>query len=514
MKLTELMLEAREDFLLQQYGDKLAAAAKRERKQLDGAAVMQQLRSADPTRNGKYLQWIIGQYIGKMFRLEDAPRVREQLAQFAELARRKRLDQSDLNKYTYRTLVDALDAAVDGGGESKVMDIDTTGCHVMYNGPLGLLAVPQDEQAAIRLGKGTSWCTARDDSNNMYDNYADTGSLFVWIGSSKEKYQFYVKGVFFDRVEKTAGDHYLLDDESPYSFVYIVDSIASGEEEGASDSIQFMNRKDQPIPVDTMKKLRQHPALSKLFAYYDKAVMQIVDDSIADSYFERFGMSSPTKTNASARTIIKRVAMNIHGGIDRPLSKQEMDVVNKDPIASIALAIITHNRTKASDKIAASIQTKEPDVLGLYLDTFDISADDLVTDDSKNVKQMSAKQAYAKIVRSGGKATQQELDAIKTDPMWAADWAIQYSKKPWPEAEPYILQNTGVATRYACKLKRKWPELEQELLKRGTAFSKAQYAATLLGGKWPEAERSMVGPDLEQYHQIVKMLTSDAAART
>ena len=57
MKLFELMLEAREDFLLQQYGDKLAAAAKRERKPMDGDAVMQQLRSAYPTSNSYRKVW-------------------------------------------------------------------------------------------------------------------------------------------------------------------------------------------------------------------------------------------------------------------------------------------------------------------------------------------------------------------------------------------------------------------------------------------------------------------------
>jgi len=505
MKLIELMLEAREDFLLQQYGDKLAAAAKRERKQMDGAAVMQQLRNADPTHNGKYLQWIIGQYIGKMFRLEDVPRVREQLTQFAELARRKRLDQSDLNKYTYRTLTDALDAAVDGG-EGKVMDIDTTGCHVMYNGPLGLLAVPQDEQAAINLGKGTSWCTARDGDDNMYDHYADTGSLFVWIGSAKEKYQFHIDGVYFDRIDKSDSYNIDLNKENPYSFVYIVTGIAVGDDENDDGNIQFMDRKDQPLSDSALVKLRQHPVLSKLFAYFDKAVGQLDNDAVASLYYGRFGMTPPDGTRpASARDLVKRVATSIYNGARHNLNADDKKTVANDPIAAIALSMVTRERTAESDKIALNLQSKEPHVVGQYLETFGLTIEDLAS--AMGVKsniRMTARQAYQKIQRNGGKATQQELDILKTDPDLASMWATIAFKKPWPDAEPYIIKNEVAAFRYAAHVKGKWPEFEQQLLDHGSTYHKARYAAKFFNGKWPEAERTLSPDELQLYNRTIQ----------
>jgi hypothetical protein len=77
---------------------------------------------------------------------------------------------------------------------------------VLYNGPLGQLAVPETEEASCELGRGTKWCTAAE-KNNMFDQYSDKGPLYVWRDKNGEKYQFHFETAqFMDAKDHTIDD--------------------------------------------------------------------------------------------------------------------------------------------------------------------------------------------------------------------------------------------------------------------------------------------------------------------
>lgn len=116
---------------------------------------------------------------------------------------------------------------------------------VLYNGPLGQLVIPLTREASCALGKPTSWCTARDDSSNMFDTYNKQGPLYVWIGKDGKRYQFHF------------------------------------------ESAQCMDSKDRPIDEKTINYFRlQHPVLSKLFAKGERGIIDAGDLEAINYYAE------------------------------------------------------------------------------------------------------------------------------------------------------------------------------------------------------------------------------------
>jgi hypothetical protein len=100
----------------------------------------------------------------------------------------------------------------------------------LYNGPLGLLAIPKTEKASCELGSGTRWCTASSE-NNMFQYYSKDDPLYIWRDKNGEKYQF----------------HW--------------------------ESMQFMDRRDRPISDEQITYFRtKHPVLKKLFAAKEKEI--------------------------------------------------------------------------------------------------------------------------------------------------------------------------------------------------------------------------------------------------
>jgi hypothetical protein len=111
---------------------------------------------------------------------------------------------------------------------------------VLYNGPLGLLAIPKTEKASCELGSGTRWCTASSE-NNMFQYYSKDEPLYIWRDKNGKKYQF----------------HW--------------------------ESMQFMDRQDRPISDEEITYFRtKHPVLKKLFAAKEKEIVK--DFDLAVSY--------------------------------------------------------------------------------------------------------------------------------------------------------------------------------------------------------------------------------------
>ena len=55
-----------------------------------------------------------------------------------------------------------------------------------------MIIVPHTEEASCYYGKGTQWCTAANNGNNMFEYYNDNGNLYININKlTHEKYQFH-----------------------------------------------------------------------------------------------------------------------------------------------------------------------------------------------------------------------------------------------------------------------------------------------------------------------------------
>lgn len=173
----------------------------------------------------------------RQFRLEDAPRVTELLTNFISVKNRLPLDQRDIGRFDFYKLDDLIDKTmnVELGKDAATSDGTfpvVPGSKVLYNGPLGQLAIPETEEASCELGRGTKWCTAAE-KNNMFDSYSQQGPLYVWRDKNGEKYQFHF------------------------------------------EATQFMDSKDHPIDAKTIAYFRtKHPVTSKLFAKRESEILK------------------------------------------------------------------------------------------------------------------------------------------------------------------------------------------------------------------------------------------------
>lgn len=176
------------------------------------SAVIAKAEEADPTPNKQYVVWIVRQYIKNNLKYEDIYKLEEDLAVFVKTkGQHRRLGiNSDINQYDWKTLADVAKKL----GSTDIADTDQADptqvkdAKVLYNGPLGMLSVPETEAASCELGRGTEWCTAATKSNNMFDRYNKQGPLYIWHDKKKKtKYQFHFEsGQFMDVHDQPVAD--------------------------------------------------------------------------------------------------------------------------------------------------------------------------------------------------------------------------------------------------------------------------------------------------------------------
>lgn len=220
-----VLLEYNRSITLKNWSDKLDGSSKREGQSVED--VLTHLEVMDPTKNKQYVQWLVRQFIGEKFRLEDGDRVKNVLKHFHSLKSRLPIDKRDINRMDLHQLEELIDSILDISLEdesslkgSREIPPDT---EVLYNGPLGLLVVPKTKEASCELGRGTKWCTASSRSDNPFDRYNEQGNLYIWIDKSGAKYQFHF------------------------------------------DTLQFTDAQDRLLTKDEMSDLRNNPVLRKLF---------------------------------------------------------------------------------------------------------------------------------------------------------------------------------------------------------------------------------------------------------
>ena len=239
MKISELLLEYRRDITQQKLAKELDQIASNERTTPEDVLV--NVESIDPTKNKQYVLWLVKQLAKKQFRLEDAPRVTELLNNFISVKNRLPLEQRDIGRFDFYRLDGLIDKTMNVELETGTATSNGTfpvvpDSKVLYNGPLGQLAIPETEEASCELGRGTKWCTAAE-KNNMFSEYSQYAPLYIWRDKSGEKYQFHFGGSSYD-------------------------------------GPQFMDARDRPIDEKTMEHFKvQHPVISKLFNRYEAELL-------------------------------------------------------------------------------------------------------------------------------------------------------------------------------------------------------------------------------------------------
>lgn len=196
--------------------------------------VLTAAEEADPTKNKQYVVWIVRQFTKNGMKYEDLYKLHDELDVFIKTkGQHKRLGiNSDINQYTWKNLTDttaklkSTELSDPDAEQSPVED-----SKVLYNGPLGMLVIPETQEASCELGRGTKWCTAAQ-NRNMFDYYNKEGPLYIWIDKKeKTKYQFHF------------------------------------------ESFQFMDAQDNPVDADQLNYFAfEHPVTKKLFASKKEAI--------------------------------------------------------------------------------------------------------------------------------------------------------------------------------------------------------------------------------------------------
>ena len=318
MKISELLLEYRRDVTQQKLAKELGAIADNENTTPED--VLEQVENMDPTKNKQFVLWLVKQLVKRQFRLEDAPRVTELLNSFISVKNRLPLEQRDIGRFDFYKLDDLIDKTMNVElGKDNATSNGTfpvvPNSKVLYNGPLGQLAIPETEEASCELGRGTKWCTAAE-SDNMFDVYSQKGPLYVWRDKTGEKYQFHF------------------------------------------EATQFMDSKDRPIDSDTLTYFRtRHPVLSKMFKRGEAKIISGGDPSAASSYADsviggRWPEAEPTiMTDAFA------AAGYAHSVLKGPWPEAER-VIAADAYAAVNYAIFSlQGRWPAAEKTIASNPT-------------------------------------------------------------------------------------------------------------------------------------------------------------
>ncbi len=248
MKLSQLLLEYKRDITLLKSGDKLSLAGSHDGGK-SSEEVLDVLERIDPTKNKQYVQWLVGQYVSKKFRLEDEHRVKTVLGQF--IAVKNKLEQKDINRYSFHELEAKMDEIHDVSLTDTSDEVNDAEVKVLYDGPLGKLAIPLTQEASCKLGSGTKWCTAARE-NNMFDHYNFDGPLYIWRGKNGKKYQFHFQ------------------------------------------SQQFMNDRDEQISRKELKYfMDENPVTSKMFSAGFTEMAKKMSYAEMIWYSIKFGESSP-----------------------------------------------------------------------------------------------------------------------------------------------------------------------------------------------------------------------------
>ena len=156
--------------------------------------------AADPTSDvekdkmGKYSKWLLNLYKRKSMQYEDLYKAEKYLETFEKYI--NRIENKDINKYRslgdlYNAIRGFIDSDEPTSRNDAIRQIKKDAQKV-FEDDTWLVVVPETMEAACYYGKNTQWCTAAEQSENMFDSYNRKGNLYININKkTNEKYQFH-----------------------------------------------------------------------------------------------------------------------------------------------------------------------------------------------------------------------------------------------------------------------------------------------------------------------------------
>jgi len=378
--------------------------------------VVSHAEEVDPSPNKQYVIWILRQFTKNRLKFEDMYKLRDDLELFFNTrAQHKRMGiNSDINKYDCRTLSDTTaklqSTELAEPEQDQFSPVENT--KVLYNGPLGLLAIPETEEASCELGSRTKWCTAATKSQNRFHQYNDQGPLYIWIDKkTKKKFQFHF------------------------------------------ETYQFMDELDYPIQPNLLRHFAfEHPLIKKLFASKKDILEKTFDDYVwymddkreyeedPDEYVDNYG--SPHEENVFLDEIDPTTVFVL---ADKDTVEKSMKHIKKNPALSFAYAKgIIKGAWPAGERSIAS---------DLWY----------AVDYAKEILQARWPAVEDKIAR-----------AAQSDNYYRADvYAKNVIKGRWSEAEKFGKYNPSFIVAYSEEiLNGRWPEAEQYLFNRSDYYGK------------------------------------------
>ena len=129
------------------------------------------------------------------FKLEDAEQIKTALTRFHSMKPQLHPNERDIGRYkTFYRFEDFVDSKMDPEAKAEIEDeiLNRKDVKVIYNGPMGTVAIPYSHEASCKLGSGTKWCTSGKDSY-FYYSYSRKADLIIYNEKpGNEKYQFHV----------------------------------------------------------------------------------------------------------------------------------------------------------------------------------------------------------------------------------------------------------------------------------------------------------------------------------
>lgn len=453
--------------------------------EVDLASVAVETMSAmDPSQNGKYLVWLTQRYCDGQFRIEDAKRVRAALEDYVSL--QPRLSRfgydPDLNRYALHdleTMIDAIKRPELGTMDGDVMGFPGAAefgadIHILYDGPLGTLAVPKTMEAATFLGRGTKWCTAyTDPDENMFDTYvshfSDLDQLYVFRDANGDKYQFHFETMqFMDARDKPLSPEKL----GEFCDLHPVTKLLFDEREAdilESDDVGLMTEYADVVLQGRWRAAEKHMIANKLQidTYIEKFFHDENRFMCGDEY-------SPERWPEAEKFMLDELKRLSHehalagsGKYDYPVDEA------RNLIVRYARTCIQGQWKELEDELAGV------DTMGAAISLAQIYGPCLNPDIAHE--------------------REDALEAIKTkvisNPKAAAALASEVMNREWPEAEEVIKRDPEAAAHYAkTVMKRSWLDKEVEDRIATVPHAAISYACCLRrvrtpqGGRWEAAE--------------------------
>jgi len=173
--------------------------------------------NADPSKNKKYLDWMIAQYIEDPSRPEH---IRDVIRIFDQQVKRNIIDQKDINQYkTWQEVEQATTEAGKKKTRSQQREEIKGNAEKIVDNDQVTIVVPKDFEASKLYGKGTKWCTTMH-GGQYWDDYTSRGVKFyyimdkvnntkyavaVYLSGEKEVYDAEDRNISFDELERRIG---------------------------------------------------------------------------------------------------------------------------------------------------------------------------------------------------------------------------------------------------------------------------------------------------------------------